>query len=118
MAWIIGGILLGGILGAALGVLPGLVVFDLLPKDQRTGLVGNPDYYFIRNKEFIVCFGCLTGLYFGGLLGAITVAATGILEASNRWYWLLARRPLTPSLNRPTLPRHPLTPAEANEDEL
>ena len=40
MGKIILGIVVGGILGAALGLLPGLVLFDLIPKDGRTALAG------------------------------------------------------------------------------
>jgi len=101
MGKIILGIVVGGILGTALGLLPGLVLFDLIPKDGRTVLANNPDYYFIRNKEFIVCIGCLMGLFFGGLLGSVTVAASALLEASNRWYWIIARRPMVPSISGP-----------------
>ncbi len=101
MGKIILGIVVGGILGTALGLLPGLVLFDLIPKDGRTVLANNPDYYFIRNKEFIVCIGCLMGLFFGGLLGSVTVAASSLLEASNRWYWIMARRPTGPHFPGP-----------------
>jgi hypothetical protein len=101
MGKIILGIVVGGILGAALGLLPGLVLFDLLPKDGRTALAANPDYYFIRNKEFIVCMGCLLGFFFGGLLGSVTVAASSLLEACNRWYWIMARRPAAPHFAGP-----------------
>jgi len=101
MGKIILGIVVGGILGAALGLLPGLVLFDLIPKDGRTALVDHPDYYFIRNKEFIVCMGCLMGLFFGGLLGSVTVAASSLLEASNRWYWIIARRQMGPNISSP-----------------
>ncbi len=99
MAKILLGILVGGILGAVLGLFPGLILFDLIPKDPRTALVAGPDYYFVRNKEFIICIGCLLGLFGGGLLGAITVATSLLLEASNRWYWVIARRPSGVSWN-------------------
>jgi hypothetical protein len=116
MAKILLGILVGGILGAILGLLPGFVLFDLIPKDPRTPLAGNPDYYFIRNKEFLICIGCLLGLFGGGLLGAITVATSSLLEASNRWYWVIARRPMGLSASGPVLTR-PQIAEEASEDE-
>jgi hypothetical protein len=108
MTKILLGILVGGILGAVLGLFPGLVLFDLIPKDPRTPLVTSPDYYFVRNKEFIVCIGCLLGLFGGGLLGAIAVATSLLLEASNRWYWVIARRPMGLALNgrAMTSPQH------------
>lgn len=103
MAKILLGILVGSVLGAVVGLIPGLVLFDLIPKDPRTPVVSHADYYFMRNKEFIVCIGCLLGLFCGGLLGAITVAASSLLEASNRWYWMLARRPVGTSFHDPAL---------------
>ncbi len=116
MAKMIRGIIIGGILGAVLGVLPGFVLFDVLPKDSRSSIVTNPDYYFIRNKEFIISFGCLMGLFCGGLLGAITVTTTCLLEESNRWYWMFARQPKRSNSNGLELVRPQLALEEANED--
>ncbi len=116
MAKILLGILVGGVLGAVLGLLPGSVLFDLIPKDPRTPVAANPDYYFIRNKEFLICIGCLLGLFGGGLLGAITVATSSLLEASNRWYWVIARRPMGPSASSATL-TGPQIADEATVDE-
>jgi len=116
MAKMIRGIIIGGILGVVLGVLPGLILFEVLPKDFRTPIVNNGDYYSIRNKEFIVCFGCLMGLFCGGLLGAITVTTACLLEESNRWYWMFSRRPKRSNSNGLALVRPQLALEEANED--